>query len=225
MARLEIIWDDGFRVSRTMPAILYGMVDESSFSLFCDQLDAALLCLQIEHQRKRVRASICLYGIFFCFAAQTLFIQVEYYIPDMHAFDLALAFWFVYLIMIAVMVMVIFCHSDSVERQAVAKIRAICEEMSNRLHSQVSFQVVMVPMSVSFRNRGFCGECMSPNHTVDHISVSVSRMIRYSTLTTGASLVGTTSHSTIRFDKVDENTAARNDYQLMEQENVSTSKI
>jgi hypothetical protein len=218
MARLEIVWDDGFHMSRTMPAILDGIIDATRFSHFCDQLDAALLLLHIEHRRKRMRAAACFYGLLFCFLVQTfVFHIINNYIPDMYGVNLTLACWFAYLLMIVVMV--IFGHSDAAEWRATAKLREICEEMSISLRSRVTFQVAMVPTSAGLRAGRGCGDCMNPMYTVDHISVSVSGMIRDPALTRGASHTAGTPHSIIPYP-ISENTVASNNYRLMEQEKV-----
>ena len=201
MARLEIIWDDGYLMSRTMPAILDGMVDETTFFQFCDQLDVALLQLHTEQRRKQLRLYAFNYGLIFIFALQ----QILYFFPSNPYIILFVAMmnlcWF--LSVIIIVVMAIFCATDVVEQLAVAKLRMICEEMSSKSHAHVSFQVVMVPMPVALTWYRGCCASMSPSLSVDHICVSVSGVSRDSLLTVSRPVLETTS--------------ASNEYQLMEQ--------
>lgn len=219
MARLEIIWDDGYHMCRTMPAILYGMVDETSFSHFCDQLDMALLQLHIEQRRKRMRYSASIYGFLFCLSLHAYLSDfVFHHDPDRIPIDFILACWALYLITIVVMAI---CNSsDFVERQALAKLRMICEEMSNKVHFHASFHVAMVPMSIVSRGHGGCCECMTPSASVDHINASVSGMIRDSVLMTEAPCTLIAPHSMAVLRTVLNNVTPSNDHQRMEQKMV-----
>jgi hypothetical protein len=170
--RLEVFTDDpnaAPRISRTIPAALYGIVHATPFRTFCDKLDGLLDQLDAEQRRRRKRfwwmyRSIYIWFLYFVVFAPIFFTKVSDSFPIVPL-----------LVSLCICVIQLCTVWGFTERRAGVKtdaevmreIRLECEEMTNRT-PYASFQVVV--KSVAIVARGWWLK-MS---TVDHIAVSIS---------------------------------------------------
>jgi hypothetical protein len=177
-ARLEIIRDEPSippRLSRALPAALYGIVDASVFQAFCDKLDGLFDQLDSEQRRRKKRfwwmyGTIYIWFIFFCFFAPIAFGS---YSSPVGAALVALCLCVIHIV--TVLAFTARPAGVKTDTEVMREIRLECDDMTNR-NPYVSFQVVLMPISTAAR-----GAWLQMN-TVDHIAVSIAA----SASTTGA---------------------------------------
>lgn len=170
-ARLEVITDDATvapRMSRALPAALYGIVDATSYQAFCVKLDELFELLYAE-QRRRKKRFWWMYGaIYMWFMYFIIFAPIFFntYDGDSAASGL------VPLCLCVIHICTVWACTArpagvKTDAETMRDIRLECEEMTNRTPF-VSFHVVLMPVPTVAR-----GAWLQMN-TVDHIAVSIS---------------------------------------------------
>ena len=175
-ARLEIVTDESNvapRMSRALPAALYGIVNAAVFQAFCDKLDELFDQLYAE-QRRRKKRFWWMYGaIYIWFMYFVVFAPIFFTNPDRdHSDGSSVASVLVPFIVCAIHIGTVWvCTARpagvKTDAQVMREIRSECDEMTNR-SPFVSFQVVLMPIPTAAR-----GAWLQMN-TVDHIAVSIS---------------------------------------------------
>ena len=169
-ARLEVITDEPSiapRMSRALPAALYGIIDATTFQAFCDKLDGLFDQLDAE-QRRRKKRFWWMYGsiniwimLFFFFFPSYLIMGSLPVVPVLVA-----------LLICAIHICTVWAYTARPEGvktdvEVMCDIRLECDEMTNRTPF-VSFQVVLMPIPTAAR-----GSWLQMN-TIDHIAVSIA---------------------------------------------------
>lgn len=173
-ARLEVITDNDNvapRMSRTLPAALYGNVNVDSFQTFCDRMDGLFDQLDAEQRRRKKR-------FWWMYGAINIWI-ISFIIPSFPVFDNSSSILRVAATLVPFCVCVIFmctvwgCTAPptgaKTDAETMHDIRLECEEMTNRTPG-VSFHVVLMPVPSGAR-----GAWLQMN-TVDHIAVSIASL-------------------------------------------------
>ena len=188
-ARLEVIIDEPAiapRMSRALPAALYGIVNATAFQSFCDKLDALFDQLYTE-QRRRKRRFWWMYG--------SIYAWLMYYIisSPMFFFDSPSdTYVFVSLFLCAIHICTVWVFTArsagvKTDDEVMREIRLECDEMTNRTPF-VSFQVVMMPIPTAAR-----GAWLQMN-TIDHVAVSISASASATGAATAVSTIIADSH-------------------------------
>ena len=176
-ARLDVIADDDAmapRMSRTLPAALYGIVDTVVFQAFCDRMDKLFEQLDADQRRRKNRfwwISIAVYFwlLMFVFTTPILsdFLDAHGLSETFYALSVLLPFPLCIIHVCVIWGWTARPTGAKTDAEAMCDIRSECDEMSNR-SQMVSYQVVLMPVPASAR-----GAWMQMN-TVDHIEVSIS---------------------------------------------------
>ena len=188
-ARLEVIIDEPAiapRMSRALPAALYGIVNATAFQSFCDKLDALFDQLYTE-QRRRKRRFWWMYG--------SIYAWLMYYFisSPMFFFDSPSdTYVFVSLFLCAIHICTVWVFTArpagvKTDDEVMREIRLECDEMTNRTPF-VSFQVVMMPIPTAAR-----GAWLQMN-TIDHVAVSISASASATGAATAVSTIIADSH-------------------------------
>ena len=158
------------RMSRTLPAALYGNVDTIVFQAFCDRMDDLFKQLDTE-QRRRKNRFWWTYGALNFWLLFSIFAPLLFDSPALDDADTELSISVPLCVCIlhicAIWVWTARPSNTKTDAETIRDIRLECEEMSNR-SPFVSFQIVFMPVPTIAR-----GGCLFMN-TVDHIVVSVS---------------------------------------------------
>ena len=189
-ARLEVITDEPSvapRMSRALPAALYGIVDATTFQTFCDKLDGLFDQLDAE-QRRRKKRFWWMYGaIYFWFMYFFVFVPLSSIPDSTPVFSV-----FVPLSLCAIHICTVWGYTARPEgaktdAEVMREIRLECDEMTNRTPF-VSFQVVLMPIPTAAR-----GAWLQMN-TVDHIAVSLAASASATGSATAVSAVMADAH-------------------------------
>lgn len=163
-ARLEVINDDPTvapRMSRSLPAALYGIVNVADYEAFCNKLDELFDALDSEYRRRKKRFWWMYGGIYAWFMYFIVFAQIFDYQYTMLSF-------FLCAIHISTVLM---CTARPTgvkpDKETMRDIRTECEAMTNRT-PYVSFHVVLMSTPAAAR-----GAWLQMN-TIDHIGVSIA---------------------------------------------------
>ena len=189
-ARLEVIADDPAvapRLSRSLPAALYGIVPTTAFQSFCDKLDGLFDELDAEQRRRKKRfwwmyGAIYLWFMYF-FIFHPIYISVADGAPETLYFSLLLCALHIG----TVWVCTARPAGAKTDSEVMRDIRSECDEMTNRTPF-VSFQVVLMPVPTAAR-----GAWLQMN-TVDHIAVSISASASASGAASAVSAVMAEAH-------------------------------
>jgi hypothetical protein len=174
-ARLEVFTDEpnvAPRISRTLPAALYGIVDAAAFQAFCDKLDGLFDQLDAEQRRRKKRfwrmyGSIYIWFMYFFVFAPIFFSASSGSSP---AVPVLIPMCICAIHICTVWVLTARPAGVKTDAEVMREIRLECEEMTNRT-PYVSFQVVLMPVPTAAR-----GQWLQMN-TVDHIAVSIASAV------------------------------------------------
>ena len=191
-ARLEVITDDPAvtpRLSRSLPAALYGIVPTGAFQLFCDKLDGLFDGLDAE-QRRRKRRFWWMYGAINIWLNYFMFFILITMSPTITP---ALSIQVLSVVLCALHFGTVWACTArpagaKTEGETMRDIRLECDEMTNRTPF-VSFQIVLMPVPTI--NRGVWLQMT----TVDHVAVSISASASASgAATTAVSAIAADAH-------------------------------
>lgn len=195
-ARLEVITDEPSvapRMSRALPAALYGIVNAAAFQAFCDKLDGLFDQLDAEQRRRKKRfwwmyGAIYIWIMYFFVFAPIFFTSPGF--DDSDSFPVASVF--VPLLVCAIHIGTVWGYTArpagvKTDVEVMREIRLECDEMTNRTPF-VSFQVVLMPIPTAAR-----GAWLQMN-TVDHIAVSISASASATGAATAVSAVMADAH-------------------------------
>ena len=179
-ARLEVITDDDNvapRISRTLPAALYGDVNVDSFQTFCDRMDGLFDQLDAE-QRRRKKRFWWMYGAINIWAIIFFIFLPMYTNFPVYDNSYSIIFYLVAALMPFCLCVICMCtiwgctappNGAKSDAETMRDIRLECEEMTTRTPG-VSFHVVLMPVPSGAR-----GAWLQMN-TIDHIAVSIASL-------------------------------------------------
>jgi hypothetical protein len=199
-ARLEVINDDPAvapRMSRAIPAALYGIVTSNAYEEFCNKMDELFDSLDAEYRRRKKRFW-WMYGAIFSWYMFSLIFGISLVMESDYAALFAL------IILCATHIGTVwYCTARPAgvksDAESMRDIRLACDEMTNRTPF-VSFHVVLMPTPAAAR-----GAWLQMN-TIDHIAVSISASASASATGTAAAAAVSTIMNDTNNEKMNEAT-------------------
>jgi hypothetical protein len=191
-ARLEVITDDATiapRMSRALPAALYGIVDAAAYQSFCVKLDELFELLYAE-QRRRKKRFWWMYGAIYMWVLYFIIFTPIFFTSYDDGDSTASGWVPLCLCVIHICTVLVFTARPAgvkTDAETIRDIRLECEEMTNNTPF-VSFHLVLMPVRMGAR----CA--WLEINTVDHITVSISASASATSSATVVSAVMADAH-------------------------------